>query len=188
MDLTPGISILWHRLDQPGHEAARLVASPSAWRLEGSAVFLQTNLPCRLDYQIVCNADWETRLASVHGWVGGEAIAVEITVGAAGGWLLNDLEQPQVQGCLDLDLNFSPVTNLLPVRRLNLADGQLAHVRAAWLRFPSFELEPLEQTYLRHSAEHYTYTSAGGSFVAELRLGAEGLVREYPGYWLVEGE
>jgi hypothetical protein len=183
---TTVFSILWRRLDRPGHEAARLVEEPGAWRLEGSAVFLHANLPCRLDYQIVCSAGWETRTANVNGWLGTGTVSIEITAYPSGEWLLNGKKQPQVRGCLDLDLNFSPITNLLPVRRLKLVDEQTGQVRAAWLRFPDFDLQPLEQTYTRHSASHYTYTSAGRAFVAELGLDANGLVRDYPGYWRAE--
>ena len=41
-----------------------------------------------------------------------------------------------VDGCRDIDLNFSPSTNVLPIRRLSLDVGDQAAVRAAWLRFP----------------------------------------------------
>ncbi len=38
-------------------------------------------------------------------------------------------ERPEVG--LDVDINFSPSTNLPPIRRLNLGIGQEAKVRAA---------------------------------------------------------
>ena len=74
-------------------------------------------------------------------------------------------------------------TNLLPIRRLNLAVGQRAIVRAAWLRFPTFNLEPLEQTYTRLDQQTYRYESGGGTFVAELKVNDFGLVTDYPGGW-----
>ena len=89
-------------------------------------------------------------------------------------------------GCIDLDLNFSPSTNRLPIRRLGLAIGQEAQVRAAWLRFPSFTLEPLEQIYRRLNATTYRYESAGGKFVAELQVNAAGFVTHYPNFWIEE--
>ena len=55
-----------------------------------------------------------------------------------GHWWQNEVEQPQVAGCIDIDLNFSPSTNLLPIRRCNLAVGEAVAVNAAWLRFPGF--------------------------------------------------
>jgi hypothetical protein len=48
---------------------------------------------------------------------------------------------------------FSPSTNLLPIRRLNLGVGQAAKVQAAWLRFLGFTLEslpPVRGIPLRH--------------------------------------
>ncbi|MPZ16952.1 MAG: hypothetical protein GEV06_03390 [Luteitalea sp.] len=52
------ISILWHRLDQAGHEAARLIGDDAAPRLEGTAVFVEEGRPCRLDYRVSCDAAW----------------------------------------------------------------------------------------------------------------------------------
>jgi len=91
-----------------------------------------------------------------------------------------------VAGCIDLDLNFSPSTNLLPIRRLSLTVGEEASVRAAWLRFPSFTLEPLEQIYRRTGATTYVYESAGGRFVRELIVNEAGFVTLYPGIWQAE--
>jgi len=95
-------------------------------------------------------------------------------------WQVNGSECLEVAGCTDLDLNFSPSTNLLPVRRLSLAVGQEATVRACWLRFPSFSLEPLEQVYSRVDKSTYRYESGGGSFVAELKTNEAGFVTSYP--------
>ena len=117
------------------------------------------------------------------GWIGGEAVGVELMVDADRRWRLNGTECPAVAGCIDVDLNFSPSTNLLPIRRLNLAVGRRASVRAAWLRFPGFALEPLEQVYHRVGRTTYRYESAGGKFVAELQVNNSGLVTTYPGVW-----
>jgi hypothetical protein len=59
-------------------------------------------------------------------------------------------------------------------------------VLAAWLRFPSFKLEPLEQTYRRIDKSTYQYESAGGSFIARLEVNDAGLVTHYPKFWRVE--
>ena len=96
------------------------------------------------------------------------------------------MPQPAVQGCVDLDLNFSPSTNLLPIRRLSLEVGQEAEVRAAWLRFPSFKLEPHSQVYRRLDEFTYRYSSRGGEFVADLTVNECGLVTTYPGLWEAE--
>ncbi len=179
-------SILWRRLDQPGHEYARLSFQESSWRLIGTAVFAHNLQPCRLDYLVVCDSQWQTLSGRVAGWIGDETVEIELSVDSAHHWRLNGAECPEVAGCTDLDLNFSPSTNLLPIRRLGLAIGQEAKVQAAWLRFPSFTLEPLEQLYRRTDVATYRYESAGGRFVTELQVSPAGFVTDYPNFWALE--
>jgi len=99
---------------------------------------------------------------------------------------LNGTEIFPVSGCVDIDLNFSPSTNLLPIRRLGLEVGAEAEVQAAWLRFPSFKLERLDQRYRRLGPETYRYESARGSFVTELVVNASGFVTQYPDFCVAE--
>jgi len=179
-------SILWSRLDRPGHESARLAKQGRLWLLSGTSVFAHEGQPCRLDYRVRCDAAWRTSAAQVAGWVGARPVTVKIAVDADRGWRLNGRECEAVAGCVDVDLNFSPSTNLLPIRRLDLAIGAEATVRAAWLRFPSFTLEPLEQVYRRIDAATYRYESAGGTFVAELEVDDAGLVTFYPTFCRAE--
>lgn len=174
-------TVMWEWLDRPGHEAARLVEAGSGHTLEGSAVFMHEGQPCRLNYRVECDPDWRTVRAEVNGSVGDQVVGHTLTRDRDGGWQMDGVTRPEVQGCIDIDLNFSPSTNLLPIRRLELARGEESVVRAAWLRFPSFDLEPLEQLYRRTSETSYRYES--GRFAAELQVGPHGLVLEYAGVW-----
>lgn len=179
-------SVLWRRLDRPGHESARLIFQPPDCFLVGTAVFAHDRQPCRLDYLVKCDSTWQTVSAEVAGWVGDQTIEIELAVDSSRRWWLNGREAPEVAGCIDLDLNFSPSTNLLPIRRLDLSVGQEAEVKAAWLRFPSFALEPLSQLYRRIDATSYRYESAGGTFVRELQVNETGFVSHYPDFWVLE--
>jgi hypothetical protein len=178
--------ILWRRVDHPGHESALLFNQANSWHLHGTAVFSHEQRPCRLDYRIVCDAGWHTQSATVAGWVGDSIIEIKVAVSPDRRWQLNEVDYPEVAGCIDLDLNFSPSTNLLPIRRLGMEIGQEMEVRAAWLRFPSFRLEPLVQVYRRMDETRYRYESGGGSFVAELGVNREGFVTYYPNIWEAE--
>jgi len=179
-------SILWQGFVLPGHEACRLFSQDSRWYLEGTAVFSHEKQPCRLDYQVTCDHAWHTLSADVDGWLGNTNVGIQIKTDSAQHWWLNGIEQPDIKGCIDIDLNFSPSTNLLPIRRLNLTIGEIAEVKAAWLRFPSFRLEPLSQQYHRLDESTYRYESAGGQFVADLKVNRLGFVIEYPGIWQYE--
>jgi hypothetical protein len=179
-------TVLWHRLDVPGHEAARLTSRGSDWVLEGTAAFLHERQPCCLTYSVICSSAWHTLACRLSGWVGPNSIEVNVEADGSHRWRLNGAEAAAVEGCIDVDLNFSPSTNLLPIRRLNLAVGQSAEVRAAWLRFPGFNLEPLQQSYRRIDETTYRYESAGGTFVRDLQVAQSGLVLLYPGFWEAE--
>lgn len=174
-------TILWRRLDREGHESSRLRQSRGTWYLDGTAVFTHEHQACRLDYVVVCDSGWRTLSARVTGWLGAEPIARSIAVDSQGQWWLDTALVPAVAGCVDVDLNFSPATNLLPIRRLDLAVGQQAEVRAAWLRFPAFTLEPLVQSYRRTGERTYRYESGVGNFVADLEVDDDGVVVHYPG-------
>jgi uncharacterized protein len=181
-----GEAVLWRRLDRPGHEYARLLQDETRWQLTGVAVFQHAQQPCRLDYSVICDEQWLTQTGKVTGWVGNKAIDVAVSVDASGTWRINGTECPEVAGSIDLDLNFSPSTNLLPIRRLTLSIGEEAQVKAAWLRFPGFTLEPLEQIYRRVDDVIYRYESAGGQFVANLTVNGVGFVTWYPQVWAAE--
>jgi len=179
-------SILWRGAYLVGHEYARIDNIEHTWHLDGVAVFTHESAACRLEYCIVCTDTWVTREARIWGWIGDRRVELEISVSGPRRWKLNGTEVRTVEGCTDIDLNFSPSTNTLPIRRLSLGVGERQTVRAAWLRFPSLELEPLEQSYTRLSEDRYRYESAGGQFTAELVVDTAGFVRDYPGIWVAE--
>src|SRR4051794_11998129 len=178
--------ILWRRLDRPGHDVARLKESDNGSILEGTAVFVEDYQPCRLDYHVVLDTVWRTVAVGVSGWLGLQPIEVNAAVNAKREWVINGRACPEVQDCDDIDLSFSPATNLLPIRRMSLPVGEKAFVRAAWLRFPACVLEPLDQTYERVGDRSYQYESAGGAFVARLEVSAIGFVTRYADLWQEE--
>jgi hypothetical protein len=101
---------------------------------------------------------------------------LELSADGVGGWSADGVE-----GCLDVDLGFTPATNTLPIRRGELAVGEAFDLDAAWVRFPALTLERLSQRYERLADDRYLYSSDG--FRAELVVDAHGLVLEYEGFW-----
>lgn len=179
-------SILWRRLDLPGHEIGRLVRVEDGWELSGTAVFSDSGLPCKLDYRVGVDAGWRTRQASIDGWIGDREVRIHASVDENRRWRLNGEDCAAVAGCTDIDLGFSPSTNLLPIRRLSLAVGEQAEVSAAWLPFPSFAFERLPQRYRREGEVAYRYESNAGRFVRTLTINRSGFVVRYPGLWQQE--
>ena len=186
--MSENMSIVWRRFEAigAGHEFARVFSEGSRYFLEGTAIFVDEKKFCKLDYKIECDEKWKTLSAKVSGFVGDEKIEIEISVDSNKIWTMNGKEISAVKNCIDVDLNFSPVTNTLPIRRLNLEIGEKRSVRAAWLKFPSFKLELLEQNYERIGENRYAYESANGAFRAEIETGDFGLATRYGDFWEIE--
>jgi hypothetical protein len=180
--------IVWRRLDLPGHDAASLYMDDEGVVLSGMAAF-QEGAPTGLVYVVHADGRWKTTEGHVWGWRGREAIDLRIHRDSSGTWTLNDELCPGVQGCMDLDLSFTPATNLLPLRRIALGVGQAAEVRSAWLEWPRLRLSELVQRYARRTETEYDYESDlpdGELFRTTLRVHPDGWVLDYGRLWRAE--
>ena len=179
------MSVFWKRLDLPGHDTARLHMTSTGAELSGTAVFLE-GMPTALHYAVRCDDAWRTLDATVRGWRGTETVDLRLQRDSGGRWTLDGAVCPAVEGCLDLDLSFTPATNLLPLRRLHLPIGAAAEVRSAWLEWPGIRLTPLVQRYVRRAPEEYDYESDlpdDERFAGVLRVHPDGWVLDYAGLW-----
>lgn len=162
---------------------ARLAPRSGGWRLAGLAAFRQGDDDCRLRYVVDCDRRWLTRSVAIEGRVGPRRVSLGIAADGAGRWTQDGEPQPAVAGCLDVDLAFTPATNLLPIRRLELPVGGSASVAAAWLTLPELRLRELEQRYRRSGPTRYEYEAPATSFRTSLTVTPSGLVADYPGLW-----
>jgi hypothetical protein len=176
-------STLWTRLDMPGHDACRLIERPAGWDIQGTAVFAHGGTPACLEYAVACDASWRSKWGRVRGWIGPRAVDLHVVRTPDGAWTLNGEEVLPAMDCIDLDFGFTPATNILPIRRLDLAIGHRATIFSAWLDAPAGRLEVLEQTYRRSSAGAYAYEAPRFAFNAQLEVDRTGFVRRYPTLW-----
>jgi hypothetical protein len=185
----PGRShIRWRRIDMPGREEASIEQAAGGWRLSGRLEVEEGSVSAQLTYLIQCDHNWRTRQAVVTGWAAGAPIRFELEADGAGHWRLDGAPLSLVDGALDIDLGFTPATNLLPIRRLDLAVGRVADVRTAWLRFPELRIEALEQSYRREAPQVFRYAALvdGERFQARLDTDEFGRVLHYEGLWEAE--
>jgi len=88
---------------------------------------------------------------------------------------------PQLDGCLDIDLSGSPLTNTLPIRRAGLVPGTPQRLRMAWIPLDLLKPRPEEQVYTKLDERRFLYESGDGTFRAELETDDAGLIVRYPG-------
>ena len=171
--------ILWQGLIAPSME--RFIASDSDDGFELNGLILQAHdeVPYVIRYAIRVDQSWRTRVVEVKLDDGGQVLS--LSADAAGHWSRDGRRLSELDGCLDVDLEWSPSTNTLPIRRLAPVVGETKTVTGAWVRFPSLEVERLHQSYERLDKTRYRYRSA--SFTADLTVGDDGLVLRYGGNW-----
>ena len=176
----------WRRLDGVGSDECRLTATPEGWRLAGVAEFVHRGEPATVRYVAECDAGWRTTRGEVTGRAGPQRLALSIQRDASGAWTVNGRPAPELSGLVDLDIGFTPATNLFPLRRLALGIGRSADAEAAWLDDETWTLTRLPQRYERRDDSHYWYVAPTTGYAGMLTVGADGFVRDYPGLWAAE--
>lgn len=179
-------SILWRRLDEEGHDACSLLETADGWALAGQANFIEEGArPCGLLYQVDCDRNWTTRRAEIAGFVDRVPIDWRVERDVDGRWSVNGTVQQDLEGLIDIDLGFTPATNLIAIRRLGLDIGAVAPAPAAWFAFPELRMQRLDQTYRHMDAGRYDYAGLGYRDV--LKVSPHGFVTDYPGLWSAVG-
>ena len=172
--------ILWQGLISPSMERVIIGAADSGFAISGLILQAHEEAPHLVRYMIRVDESWRTRSVEVD-LEAGDRGHVSLNADGQGHWVSNDQPLHDLDGCIDIDLEWSPSTNTLPIRRLGLSPGDTKSLAAAWIRFPSLELRRLEQSYERLSEDRYRYRS--GRFTADLAVDADGLVLQYGVNW-----
>jgi uncharacterized protein len=175
-------SAFWRRLDLPGHDVCRLEQRQDGWRLDGVAVFGSRTGPVSIAYSVDADAGWKTVSGSVQGMIGMRRIDHRITRGPTG-WVLNGEIVRGLDHLVDLDLGFTPATNLLQLRRLDIPIGTAAEVPVVWFDLDTEGLTELPQRYERRDAAAYHYEATSVGYRGVLELDPNGFIRRYPSLW-----
>jgi hypothetical protein len=195
-------SLFWERTDTAGVEHA-LVDQRAGLYARGTAVAVDPiAYTCR--YELRTDPGWATAHLDVTAEGAGWTRSVRLEL-AAGRWRATTAEQgnldavlsaagharaglPGIEdpdllyGAYDVDLSGSPLTNTLPIRRLDLlkAESGVSHrLNVAWVLLPSLEIVQADQIYTALGDHRVRYASE--TFSADLTVDDEGFVRDYPG-------
>jgi hypothetical protein len=134
-------------------------------------------------YTLIVDKAWRTlEIRIMVEQAPGSMIARHLLASGDGTWTdAGNNPIPELDGCIDVDIQWSPLTNTLPVRRLDLQPGQGADIRVVYIALPEFGIRPMAQTYSRVDASTVRYESETRSFVRDLGVDREGFVIDYPG-------
>jgi hypothetical protein len=133
--------------------------------------------PYRAVYELEARKGWVTR--RLHVEVAGVG-SLELRHDGKGTWAGVE-NAAELEGALDCDLAFSPLTNLMPVRRHRLhQEPGAVDFAMAWVSLPDLKVHRSQQRY-EHLAPGRVRFSDDDGFTADLELDEDGLVVVYPG-------
>jgi hypothetical protein len=164
--------LVWRGVEEWLAEACEVTVDGD--RLQGRGVQLGAEpRPYRADYELTTGPDWVTERLNVS--CAGSRL--ELVRHDDGTWTANGEPLPDVQGALDCDLAFSPLTNFMPARRMT---GDAADHVMAWVSLPDLGVRRSEQRYERIDEHRVRYVGLDSDFTAELELDEDGFVVRYP--------
>ena len=175
-----------HRDARDGFEVLFVEAGPDGGRrLTGHVAAVEDGVAWAVRYEIDVDAAWRTRGARIRTRTARGTTDLTVEGDGEGGWRVDGVPVPALDGCLDVDLEASAATNAFPVGRLGLAVGAAADAPAAYVRVLDPVVARLEQRYERiaDDGDHrrYRYASPAFGFEAVLAYDASGFVADYPG-------
>jgi hypothetical protein len=158
--------------------------SDDGCRMQGWTAAIEDGVTWAVEYLIDLDETGSTRRAEIRGRSATGFSSVLLEADGAGHWLAGGAPAPHLDGCLDVDLESSAMTNALPVRRMGLAPGAGAVAPAAYVRAVGLAAERLEQTYQRAPDEaarrRYDYAAPDFGFACQIAYDESGLVLDYP--------
>jgi uncharacterized protein len=176
-------SLLWEHPDSHSLEYFNLSESGNSYLLEGTTVLLLENAPAKVTYRVACDKEWRTQRAEIQQDWHGKCTTLTLEVGEHQTWLAQGITQTFATGIYDVDLEITPASNTLPIRRLGMRIGGTWQFDVVWVRFPALTFERQPQRYTRLSKNVYKFEALSTGFEAQLTVNDEGLVVDYEGLW-----
>jgi hypothetical protein len=137
--------------------------------------------PYRLDYHLDVPSGWITRRLEAECAGAGWRRRTVLERDAAGSWTVDGRRDDRLDGALDCDLAFSPLTNVMPILRHGLHERAESHdFVMAWVSVPDLQVHRSPQRYEHVRPGVVRYMALDGDFTAELELDGDGLVIRYP--------
>jgi uncharacterized protein len=187
--------LVWSGVEEWLTETAEVELGDDGLRTIGFQLGAEPD-PFRVDYRLEAPDRYVTKelelTATAQGWrrhvllrhdgSGGWNAEVEDEGDVPGGpW---DGSLPDLSEARDIDIENSPLTNTMPIRRHGFRRGGSGDFVMAFITMPTLRVEASPQRYehVRSSeaGSVVRYLSRDGDFTAELELDEDGLVEFYP--------
>jgi hypothetical protein len=140
----PATAAWQHRGARSGFEVVYFEVGSDGCRIEGWTTAIEDGATWAVEYAIQVDAAWATRSASIRGRSAAGFRSTLLEADGAGHWRVDGQPVPGLDGCLDVDLEASAMTNALPVRRMGLPVAATAAAPGVYVRAVGLAVERLE--------------------------------------------
>lgn len=204
MDISvqPAQTLRWRGVDDPArHDTAVVSFRPRELAASGTSVTGDYTAT----WSLSTSEGWVTRRFSIRVQAPTWSRSLELSRSCEGRWTAETqatgdpgLPEPGItdhralENAQDVDLGLCPLTNTMPIMRLDLlnhaAPDDDTALTMAWVEMPSLRVLPSTQVYSQVSAYDgdrgsavVLFSSASHGFTTELAVDAHGAVIDYPG-------
>ncbi|HSK46976.1 MAG TPA: putative glycolipid-binding domain-containing protein [Coriobacteriia bacterium] len=169
----------WQRLDERGQERCVFACEEELCLLAGAGGIAINGSGLVYEYRVELDTRWQVMRTGIVAHLGAEEFHVLLERRDGDSWTMDGVHAAQLEGCTDVDFEFSASTNTLAIKRLGLEIGEEGHSRAVWILEPELKLDVLDQHYKRIDANRYEYSA--GDYSTVLEVDDDDVVVHYPG-------
>jgi uncharacterized protein len=184
--------LTWQADDGPGLEGTRLLSGHGGFRALGRMVRTEPAGGFTASYRLVVGEDGTLARLSITSATAERERHLTINRTDDGVWLLDTGSgtgetRSDFADAVDVDVAFSPLFNMLPIRRLGLHRRSAEHtLPMVFVALPDLGVRVVEQTYCTISEldESSGLARVGfrwDDFTADLEVDADAVVTNYPG-------
>mgnify|MGYP000105414795 FL=1 len=139
--------------------------------------------PWQVRYTLTLNPRWEAQTVFIE-VMSEQNYTIELYKNELQQWLNEKGEhQAAFDGCVDVDISFTPFTNTLPINRLQLTKGEGQDIRVVYVDVRHGVVKTVKQRYLNKGSQIYKYENEDSGYISELIVDKDGYVVDYPGIW-----
>jgi len=181
-------NIFWEFANGKGFEHLRVLKQKDFIHFDGIIICKEDSSTFRVFYQLMCDTSWKFRKLELS--IESDTTRnLNLSVDKSGLWYDDKgLWYQQLDGCIEPDISFTPLTNTLPINRLDIKEGETFEIKTAYISLPELTVNPVMQSYRCISKGKdesiYLYKNTDTGFESEIYVDKDSFVTNYPGQFL----
>jgi uncharacterized protein len=172
--------IVWKGLFQQMMEYCNVETTETDIRIDGTIVGFGEDIPFSISYDIITDRLWQVTALEMAVEKAGEYSWISLQRDPDGKWTQSGHARPEWAKCIDIDISLTPLTNTLPINRLQLEPNDRREIDVLYINIFKDEIKPVKQFYTKLGDDLYKYEGVFRDFTADIKVDEDGLVVDYP--------